>query len=129
MAHFASIRRSGAPHISPVWYRWEAGSQPYTGIATVVSGESAIKTRNVRRNSKVSLSVATDEWPYQYVILEGDATVTEENIKDTVRSIFSRYEGAERGEEDANELTEGDQRLVSIVISVKRVLSWKGDGE
>ena len=129
VAHFASIRRNGAPHISPVWYQWKAGSEPDTGIITVVSGESAVKTRNVRRNPKVSISIATDEWPYQYVILEGEATVSDDNIKEAVRTIFSRYEGDERGEEDANELTEGDQRLVAIVIDVKRILSWKGDGE
>lgn len=129
VAHFASIRRNGGPHISPVWYQWKSGSEPETGTLTVVSGDSAVKTRNVRRNPKVSLSVATDEWPYQYVILEGDAAVTTDNIKEAVRSIFSRYEGDERGEEDANELTQGDQKLVAIVISVKRILSWKGDAE
>ncbi len=129
VAHFASIRPNGAPHISPVWYRWEAGRQPGAGTVTVVSGDSAVKTRNIRGNAKVALSIATDEWPYQYVILEGEAVVTTENIKEAVRSIFSRYEGDERGEEDANELTQGDQRLVVIVINVRRVLSWKGDGE
>lgn len=129
VAHFASIRRNGAPHISPVWYRWDAGPEPDSGTVTVVSGDTAVKTRNVRRNPKVSISIATDEWPYQYVILEGDATVTTDNIKEAVRSIFSRYEGDERGEEDAKELADGEQQLVSIVIRVNRVLSWKGDAE
>ncbi|MXZ92718.1 MAG: PPOX class F420-dependent oxidoreductase [Chloroflexi bacterium] len=129
VAHFASIRPNGAPHISPVWYQWQAGGEPDTGTVTVVSGDSAVKTRNIRRNPKVAISVATDEWPYQYVILEGDATVSDDNIKEAVRSIFSRYEGAERGEEDANELTQGDQQLVAIVVDVNRILSWKGDGE
>ncbi len=123
VAHFASIRQDGTPHISPVWYQWEDGK------ITVVSGDSAVKTRNVRRNPRVSLSVATDEWPYQYVILEGQATIENSNLRETVRSIFSRYEGTERGEQDANELTDGDQRLVAIVIDVKRVMSWKGVDE
>ena len=129
VAHFASIRANGAPHISPVWYQWQAGGEPDTGTLTVVSGDSAVKTRNIRRNPKVAISVATDEWPYQYVILEGDATISDDNIKEAVRSIFSRYEGNERGEEDANELTQGDQQLVAIVVNVNRILSWKGDGE
>lgn len=120
VAHFASVREDGTPHISPVWYQWVDGK------VTVVSGDSAVKTRNVRRNPKVALSVATDEWPYQYVILEGDAVVRSDNLKEAVRSIFSRYEGNERGEQDANELTEGDQKLVAIEIDVNRVLSWKG---
>ena len=104
-------------------------ASPDTGTVTVVSGDSAVKTRNIRRDPKVAISVATDEWPYQYVILEGEAIVSDDNIKEAVRSIFSRYEGAERGEEDANELTQGDQQLVAIVVNVKRILSWKGDGE
>ena len=73
VAHFASIREDGSPHVSPVWYQWEDGK------VTVVSGDAAVKTRNVRRNPRVALSVATDEWPYQYVILEGDATVSNDN--------------------------------------------------
>ena len=120
VAHFASIRENGTPHISPVWYQWADGK------VTVVSGDSAVKTRNVRRNPKVAISVATDEWPYQYVILEGNATVRSDNLKEAVRSIFSRYEGDERGEQDAAELTEGDQKLVDIEIDVDRILSWKG---
>ena len=120
VAHFASIRADGTPHISPVWYRWEDGK------VTVVSADAAVKTRNVRQNPKVALSVATDEWPYQYVILEGDATVHNDNLKDAVRSVFSRYEGEERGQQEADELTEGDQQLVAIEIAVNRVLSWKG---
>jgi PPOX class probable F420-dependent enzyme len=123
VAHFASIRPDGTPHVSPVWYQWEDGK------IIVVSGDSAVKTRNVRKNPKVAISVATDEWPYQYVILEGDATIESENLRETVRSIFSRYEGAERGEQDANELIESDQALVAIVISVNRVMSWKGIDE
>jgi PPOX class probable F420-dependent enzyme len=123
VAHFASIRQDGTPHISPVWYRWEDGK------VTVVSGDSAVKTRNVRQNPKVAISVATDEWPYQYVILEGDATVENANLRDTVRSIFSRYEGTERGAQDADELTRSDQRLVAIIIDVNRVMSWKGVDE
>ncbi len=123
VAHFASIRPDGTPHVSPVWYQWADGK------VTVVSGDSAVKTRNVRQNPKVAISVATDEWPYQYVILEGNATVDSSNLRDTVRSIFSRYEGAERGEQDANDLTASDQRLVAIVIDVNRVMSWKGDDQ
>lgn len=120
VAHFASIRADGTPHISPVWYQWEDGK------VTVVSADAAVKTRNVRQNPKVAISVATDEWPYQYVILEGNATVRNDNLKDAVRSVFSRYEGEERGEQEADELTEGDQQLVAIEIAVNRVLSWKG---
>ena len=123
VAHFASIRQDGTPHISPVWYRWEDGK------VTVVSGASAVKTRNVRQNPKVAISVATDEWPYQYVILEGDATVENADLRDTVRSIFSRYEGTERGAQDADELTKSDQRLVAIIVDVNHVMSWKGVDE
>lgn len=134
VAHFASIRPNGAPHISPVWYHWQrntdAGAGADTaGTLTVVSGHAAVKTRNIRRNPQAALSIATDEWPYQYVILEGTATVRTDQLKDAVRSIFSRYEGAERGEQDATELTEGAQQLVAIEIAVHRILSWKGDDQ
>ena len=129
VAHFASIRRNGSPHVSPVWYRWDSGADASAGTVTVVSGDSAVKTRNVLQNPRVSLSIATDEWPYQYVILEGNAAVTYDNIEETVVNIFSRYEGEERGREDARELADGAEKLVVIVVSVDRVLSWKGDGE
>ena len=125
VAHFASIRPNGAPHISPVWYHWQRDA----ATVTVVSGHAAVKTRNIRRNPHAALSIATDEWPYQYVILEGRATIRSDQLKDAVRRIFSRYEGAERGEQDAAELTEGGQQLVAIEIAVHRILSWKGDDQ
>ena len=121
VAHLATIRADGGPHLAPVWYQWQEGK------VLVVSGVGAVKTRNIRANPKVSLSVATDEWPYQYIILEGEAVVSSDNLREVVRSIFARYEGEERGQEEADELTRGAQEVVAIIIEVKRIMSWKGD--
>lgn len=123
VAHLATIRPDGSPHLAPVWYQWQDGK------IAVVSGATAVKTRNIRANPKVSLAVATDEWPYQYVILEGDAAVSSDNLRDIVRSIFTRYEGAERGQQEADDLTGGDQQIVAITIDVRRIMSWKGIDE
>ena len=120
VAHLATIRPDGGPHLAPVWYQWQDGR------VMVVSGEGAVKTRNIRANPKVSLSVATDEWPYQYVILEGEAVISSDNLREVVRSIFARYEGEERGQQEADDLTGGEQQVVAIIIEVKRIMSWKG---
>ena len=92
----------GRRNISPVWYQWKAGSEQDTGHHSPWDPATPPSRRETSvATPKVSLSVATERVPYQYVILEGEATVSSDNIKEAVRTIFSRYEGAERGEEDA----------------------------
>ena len=74
----------------------------------------------------MSLSVATAQRPYQYLIIEGRATVTKDDLDRQVRRICVRYDGPERGEAFARELL-AEERMVLLSVEVDRMISWKED--
>ena len=122
-AHVASlvtIRPDGSPHVAPVWFLWEDGH------AFVIAGVSAVKVKNIRGNASVALSVVIDQRPYRYVVLEGQAKVSRDNLAHRVERICLRYDGPVRGTEFARELLAAD-RTVVIEITVNKMPSWKED--
>ena len=64
LADLATVRPDGRPHMAPVGYIVENGK------AFVIARVGTVKVRNIRQNPKVSLSIAPEELPYQYVLLE-----------------------------------------------------------
>ena len=120
VAHLVTLRPNGKPHVAPVWYVWD-GSR-----AVAMAGRDAIKVKNIRRNPAVSLSIAAAQRPYHYVIIEGLATVTKDDLDRQVRRICVRYDGPERGEVFARELL-AEERMVLLSIEVERMISWKED--
>ena len=120
LAHLVTVRPDGRPHVAPLWYMEEDGR------AFVIAEGNAVKLRNIRRNPAVSLSIATDNRPYKYVILQGEGTVTEHNLAQVVERLCVRYDGPERGAAFAKELL-SNRTFRLIDIRVTRVTGWKDD--
>ena len=120
IAHLVTLRSNGRPHVAPVWYLEENGQ------AFVMADANAVKVRNIRRNPAVTLSIATDQRPLKYVVLNGEAEVVEKDIAQMVERICVRYDGPVRGVEFAKELL-AENRLKLIDIRVTRVIDWQDD--
>ena len=86
-----------------------------------------MKVRNITDNPAVTLSIATPERPLSYVVLEGQAKITVEDLAHVVQRMCVLYDGPERGAQFAKELL-GEDRMVLLEITVGRVMSWKDDG-
>ena len=120
IAHLATLRPAGTPHVAPVWFLWEQGR------AWVMADAGAVKVRNVKRNPAVTLSVATPERPLSYVVLEGKAQINTDELARVVERMCVLYDGPEQGVVFAKELL-GENRMVLLEITVDRVMSWKDD--
>ena len=120
IVHLVTLRPEGTPHAAPVWFLWDGGK------AWVMADGGAIKVRNIKENPAVALSIATPERPLSYVVLEGQAKVTSENLDQVVERMCVLYDGPNRGAEFAKELI-GENRMVLLEISINRVMSWKDD--
>jgi hypothetical protein len=120
VAHLVTVRPNGRPHVAPVWFIWEGGR------ATVMTGGTSVKVRNIRRSSPVILSIATDQRPFKYVLLEGEGRVTQEDLARVVGRICVRYDGPAQGAAYAQELLAAGN-IVLVDIRVERVIGWKDD--
>ena len=120
VALLTSIRPNGRPHVAPVWFVWQDGR------ALVMTGASSVKVGNLRNNPAVNLSLSTDQRPYQYVNLEGEADLTQDNMAELVHRICTKYDGPERGAAYAQELLQHGNMVV-VDVQVKRIISWKQD--
>ena len=121
VAHLCTVRPDGRPHVAPVSYMVE-GDKAY-----VATPETTVKLRNLRKNPKVSLSIATEPSPAKYVVLEGDARVTKDSAARVLEHVSIRNYGPEAGPVVAKEWLEAGVVTV-IEIQVNKVLSWKSDG-
>ena len=121
IAHLATLRPSGTPHVAPVWFLWDQGR------AWVMADGGAVKVRNIKGNPAVTLSIATSERPLSYVVLEGKAQLNTGDLTRVVERMCVLYDGPQRGADFAKELL-GENRMVLLEITVDRVMSWKDDG-
>jgi PPOX class probable F420-dependent enzyme len=89
------LAASGRPLVTPVWFIVEGDSLVFN------TGKETAKGRALARDPRTSLCVDSDEPPYAFVQVQGDAELSEDpaGLLRTATSIAARYVGAERAEE------------------------------
>ena len=117
VAHLVTLKRDGAPHIAPLWYQYDNGK------LYMITGSSVLKTRNIKRDSRVAVAISTDQEPYKYVLLEGTAELSNSGVEKITRSLCIRYRGQEAGAKMAEELLSGRDTVVLIVHPTK-IITW-----
>ena len=122
VAALVTLNEDGSPHVTPVWYMHRAGS------LQIVTNESYVKVRNIRRDPRVAVSIASDSEPYWYVVFEGKAAVEHRNVEGRTLDMCVRYQGPEAGAEYARELL-SEEGTVILEVSPARVRTWKDDQE
>lgn len=116
-AKLATVRRSGAPHVMPVWFVLD-GEQ-----LVLTTGAETVKGRNLRRDPRVAVVVDDDTPPFAFVHISGRASVSED-LDELLRyaaAIGGRYMGAERAEEFGRRNAVPGELLVRI--TPERVIS------
>ncbi len=110
---FTTIRQDGSPHTTPIWYEYDAGKF-YCWVDA-----DTIKTRNIRRNPRVALCIATHDEPYKYVVAEGTCEITSDGAAQRGHSISTRYYGEARGRQFAQEITDAGNQVVLVVTPTR----------
>jgi hypothetical protein len=121
IATFVSLNEDGSPHSAPVWYECR-GDMLY-----FIMRPSSIKVRNIQRDSRVAVSIANDNSPAKYVLVEGHARVTEHDANLVTYEMCQRYRGEKRGPQSAKEML-GESGMVVVVVEPAKVMSWMGEG-
>lgn len=81
------------PLTAPVWYAYEPGGE----VSFVTEGDS-LKAKALRRASRASFLVQSEEVPYKYVSIEGSVTIGVADLEKHTRPIAHRYLGQEGGD-------------------------------
>ncbi len=81
------------PFTVPVWYRYEPGS-----AICFVTGGTSRKLPLIKTAGRVTFCVQTETAPYEYVTVEGPATIGEPDYERDIRGVALRYLGDQMGE-------------------------------
>ena len=120
----ATVREDGRPHVVPIWFVLDGEKIIFT------TGESSVKAKNMRRDSRVSLSVDDQTPPYSFVTVEGNVSISE-NLDDMLywaTKIGERYMGEERAEAFGKRNAVMGEILITVtpskVLAYKDVTAW-----
>jgi len=84
----------GFPHSTPVWYMAEPD-----GAMGVVAFDDTVKVRNLRRDPKAAVLIASEKPPYRWVLYRGVTEVTSEDADEYARRVSERYLGVQGARE------------------------------
>jgi len=89
-AHIATLMKDGSPQVSPVWvYRHDDNVMISTGV-------DRIKTRNIKRDPRVAVSIAPLDAPFPPLLLRGKVVelITGEDAVDGFVEVSKKYGNA-----------------------------------
>ena len=121
----ATTRADGSPHVTPVWFLVDDDGEH----VCFNTGTQSLKGKALRRDPRFALCVDLPEPPYSFVLLECEATLSEdldEMLPWSVR-LGARYMGEDRGEEYGKRNAAPGEYLVRGVI--KKVTALAGIAE
>jgi PPOX class probable F420-dependent enzyme len=116
VAVLATVGRDGAPHATPVWYRYEEG------VFIVLVDRGSQKHRNVERDPRVQLCIDDKEPPYHTVVVHGRATVHDPPDEAWREATAIHYLGEERGRRYMRERPQHENVMLRIVP--EKVVGW-----
>jgi len=122
LAVVGTLRRDGAPTLTPVWFRWDGTS------VTIWTTDTRAWVRNLQRDPRVAVSVQTFDAPYPAVVMRGAATVTsgeDDGVLDEIRAITGRYVRPEEVEPYVSDWP--DLRTI-VRVTPTSVVSWAEGG-
>ena len=95
-AHVATVSRDGQPRSSVVWHRRSSSSTAGDHDIEFWTGAEAVKTRHLRRNPAIAVSIHDEANPYRYVELRGQAEIVEVDDHQLLDELTPLYWQLER---------------------------------
>lgn len=86
-AVLTTLNPDGGPHASVIWVKRDGDTVLFSTI------EGRRKTRNIRRDPRVSLCAYDPADPYSYVEIRGTVSMTEVGGRELIDELSVRYEG------------------------------------
>jgi PPOX class probable F420-dependent enzyme len=85
-AHVATLNSDGSPQVSAVWIGLDGD------LVTFNTAEGRLKTKNLKRDGRVAISITNEENPYENVILQGKVVeMTHDGADADIDALAKRY--------------------------------------
>jgi uncharacterized protein len=114
-AVIATIKRDGRPQLSPIAYLLDDD-----GLIKISVTQDRAKTRNLRRDPRVSLAVLGDSW-YEYLVVEGTCELRDTDVAAELRHVYERIAGKPHPDWEEFDRAMIDERRVILAITVERM--------
>ena len=120
----ATVKANGDPHVVPIWFLLDGDDLVFN------TWHTSIKAKNMARNGRVAISVDHQEPPYDFIMIEGEASFSEDRdeIKKWAAQIGGRYMGADQAEAFGERNSVEGELLVRVkitkIIAKKDVSAW-----
>lgn len=116
IGRLATVSRNGAPHIAPVWYRFEEGA------FLVLTDRGSQKQRTVERDARVEFCIDDDRPPYHTVIVRGRASVEPTRGAEWRLALAVHYLGEEAG----RRYVAGNDNPGGVLLRIvpDRIIGW-----
>jgi PPOX class probable F420-dependent enzyme len=89
IAHLATLMPDGSPQVTPVWVDREGD------LILVNTAVGRVKQRNCARDGRVALSIASQEDPYDKIIIRGRVVAqTSQGAEAHIDKLAKKYTGA-----------------------------------
>jgi PPOX class probable F420-dependent enzyme len=87
-ATLGTLMPDGSPQVTPVWFDYDGKH------VRVNSALGRVKDKNMRRDSRVSLSIPDPENPYRYLEIRGKVVdITQNGADDHINGLSQKYLG------------------------------------
>ncbi|MFD5270360.1 PPOX class F420-dependent oxidoreductase [Streptomyces sp. NPDC058335] len=115
----STVRADGSPHVAPIWFLLDGDHVVFN------TGEETVKGRNLARDGRVALCVDDDRPPFDFVVLQGRARISEDldQVRLWATRIAARYMGEERAE--AFGARNGVPGELLVRVRIEKVLAQK----
>ncbi len=111
----ATIKRDGRPQLSHIAYTLDDDE-----LIKISSTEDRAKTRNLRRDSRASMAVVSDNW-WEYLVVEGTCAIHEGDVLPELRHVYERIAGKPHPNwQEFDEAMVRERRLV-LAITIERM--------
>lgn len=119
-AVLTTIKRDGTPQMSLVDYGVDKD-----GLIRIQSTNPSAKSKNARRDPRVSLSIVGDNW-YQYIVVEGTAAFIDENPLAALRETYELIAGQPHPDWDEFNQAMIDEQQVVMTVEIERMYPLTG---
>jgi nitroimidazol reductase NimA-like FMN-containing flavoprotein (pyridoxamine 5'-phosphate oxidase superfamily) len=124
LVRIGTVDEDGYPRVVPTWFIHRDGEILFTPRSP------AVFLANIRRDSRIGLSIDEDPLPYRKVTVRADARIVHEPGEDDVwrdlyRAIAYRYVPEEAADAYVQDTIDQPRALVAVPLAGARVQTWR----